>query len=184
MRGPPGLRRSVPHRLARAQEGDAMPHQVIKSSAVGSIGDLAKITGVVKDLELNILAIGGGETVTDNGEVGVVSMIIEPDDPATTATLVDALRDLVLDDITDRHLADVEVLPNIHIALSNDVGELNRAAVAIDDINIRAILSLGDFLGESHVALGFAEGDVDEAERKLAEAGIKIVPHDEEAPSA
>jgi hypothetical protein len=161
-----------------------MPHQVIKSSAVGSIGDLAKITGVVKDLELNILAIGGGETVTDNGEVGVISMLIEPDDETTTANLVDALRDLVLDDATDRHLADVEVLPNIHIALSNDIGELNRAAVAIDDINIRAIVFLGDLLGESHVALGFADGDVDEAERRLADAGVKIVPNDEEGQSA
>ena len=161
-----------------------MPHQVIKASAFGSIGDLAKITGVVKELELNILAIGGGEAVIQTGEVGVIAMLIEPDDEGTTATLVDALRNLVLDDATDRHLADVEVLPNIHIELSNDIGELNRAAVAIDDINIRAIVFLGDLLGESHVALGFAEGDVDEAERRLKDAEIKIVPHDEEGQSA
>jgi len=159
-----------------------MPHQVFKASVHGSVGDLAKITGVVKDLGLNILAIGGGEAVTDDGEVGVISMIIEPDEETETDDLVRELQALELDN--DRRLANLEVLPNVHIALANDVGELNRAVTAIGGINIRAIVSLGDFLGESHVALGFAEGDVDEAERRLREEGIKIVPHEEEGQSA
>ena len=155
-----------------------MPHQVVKASVHGSVGDLARITEVVKNLELNILAIGGGEAVTDDGEVGVISMIIEPDDEATTDELVSQLRALQLDN--NRGLSDLEVLPNIHIALANDVGELNRAVTAIGDINIRAIVSLGDFLGESHVALGFAEGDVATAEQRLTDAGVKVVPHEEE----
>lgn len=100
-----------------------MPHQVVKASVFGSVGDLAKITGVVKDLQLNILAIGGGEAVTGDGEVGVISMIIEPDGEAKTAELVDALQTLELDN--GRRLANVEVLRNIHIALTNEIGELN-----------------------------------------------------------
>ena len=75
-----------------------MPHQVVKASVHGSVGDLARITGLVKDLELNILAIGGGEAVTGDSEVGVIAMIIEPDGEAKTAELVDALRALELDD--------------------------------------------------------------------------------------
>ena len=38
------------------QEVGAMPHQVVKLAVHGSVGDLARITGVVKDLDLNILA--------------------------------------------------------------------------------------------------------------------------------
>ena len=159
-----------------------MPHQVVKASVHGSVGDLAKITGVVKDLGLNILAIGGGEAVTQDGEVGIISMIIEPDDEAKTAELVDALHDLVLDD--DRRLADVEVLRNIHIALANEIGELNRAVTAIGNRNIRAIVSLGDFLGESHVGLGFAAADVATAIDRLTHEGIKIVPSEEDEQSA
>ena len=159
-----------------------MPHQVVKASVHGSVGDLAKITGLIKDLQLNILAIGGGEAVTDDGEVGVISMIIEPDGEAKTNELVDALRDLELDD--DRRLANVEVLRNIHIALANEIGELNRAVTAIGNRNIRAIVSMGDFLGESHVGLGFAEADVSTAIQRLTDAGIKIVPSEEEGQSA
>ena len=159
-----------------------MPHQVVKASVLGSVGDLAKITGVVKDLQLNILAIGGGEAVTGDGEVGVISMIIEPDGEAKTAELVDALQTLELDN--GRRLANVEVLRNIHIALTNEIGELNSAVTAIGDRNIRAIVSLGDFLGESHVGLGFAQADVSTVIQRLTDEGIKIVPSEEEGQSA
>ena len=159
-----------------------MPHQVVKASVHGSVGDLAKITELIKTLQLNILAIGGGEAVTDDGEVGVISMIIEPDGEAKTNELVDALRDLELDD--DRRIANVEVLRNIHIALANEIGELNRAVTAIGNRNIRAIVSMGDFLGESHVGLGFAEDDWATAVQLLTDAGIKIVPSEEEGQSA
>jgi hypothetical protein len=157
-----------------------MPHQVVKASVHGSVGDLARITGVVKDLELNILAIGGGEAPADDGEIGIVSMIIEPDDEASTNRLVSELQALQLDN--GRSIADLEVIPNVHIALANKVGELNRALVTIGNVNIRAIVSLGDFLGESHVALGFAAGDLATVVQRLTDAGIKIVPYDEEEP--
>jgi len=146
-----------------------MPHQVVKLAVHGSVGDLAKITGVVQDLDLNILAIGGGEAPAgDDGEIGIVSMIIEPDDEAKTDELRTRLRALQLDN--GRSIADLEVLPNVPIALENKVGELNRALTAIGDRNIRAIVSLGDFLGESHVALGFDAGDLSTVVQRLTDA--------------
>jgi len=159
-----------------------MPHQVVKLAVHGSVGDLAKITGVVKDLDLNILAIGGGEAPADDGEIGIISMIIEPDDEASTNRLVSDLQALQLDN--GRSIADLELLPNVHIALANKAGELNRALVTIGNINIRAIVSLGDFLGESHVALGFAAGDLPTVVQRLTDAEIKIVPPDEEGPQS
>lgn len=156
-----------------------MPHQVTKAAVKGSTGDLAKITGVVKSLGINILAIGGGESMTRDGEVGVVSMILEPDEDLSE--LVEALGEL---DLGGHGLEDLEVIPNVHIALANEVGELNRALEAIGDINIRAIVSLGDFLGESHVALGFASGDLATAVGRLTDAEIKIIPAEENASPA
>ena len=43
---------------------------------------------------------------------------------------------------------------------------------------------MGDFLGESHVGLGFAEDDRVMAVQLLTDAGIKIVPSEEEGQSA
>jgi len=158
-----------------------MPHQVVKLTVHGSVGDLAKITAVVLDKELNILAIGGGEGVTPSGEVGVISMIVEPDGAAKTTELVDALQELDLG--TGRPQAHVEVLRVIHIALANERGELNRAVTAVGDVNIRGIVSLGDLLGESHVALAFSPPpapDVNTAHQRLETARIKIVEYEEE----
>jgi hypothetical protein len=159
-----------------------MPHQVVKLAVHGSVGDLAKITGVVKDLDLNVLAIGGGEAPHDDGEIGIVSMIVEPDGEAETNELVTRLRALQLDN--GRSIADLEVIPNVHLALANKVGELNRALAAIGNVNIRAIVSLGDFLGESHVALGFAVGDLPTVIQRLTDAGIRIVPPEDEEPQS
>ena len=159
-----------------------MPHQVVKASVHGSVGDLAKITGVVKDLGLNILAIGGGEAVTDDGEVGVISMIIEPDDATTTENLSTQLQSLELDG--GRRLANVEVLHHIHLALANEIGALNGAVAAIGNINIRAIISLGDLLGESHVGLGFAEDDVGDGRAETQRRQDQDRPERGRGPSA
>jgi hypothetical protein len=154
-----------------------MPHQVLKATAVGSVGDLARITEALEGLGVNITAIGGGEGVTDGGEIGVVSMIIDPEDPTTTDNVVDTLRNLDLEN--GRRLADVEVVSNIHIVLPDKVGQLRRAVDAVADINIRSILSMGNGVGAAHVGIGVAPDDHEEAERRLNDAGIIIVPHDE-----
>jgi hypothetical protein len=109
-------------------------------------------------------------------------MIVEPDGEAETNELVTRLRALQLDN--GRSIADLEVIPNVHLALANKVGELNRALAAIGNVNIRAIVSLGDFLGESHVALGFAVGDLPTVIQRLTDAGIRIVPPEDEEPQS
>src|SRR5262249_41193349 len=100
---------SRPRRTARWQEGGAMPHVVTKLSLAGSVGDLAVIAEKLADLEINILAIGGGEGIFRDGEVGVLALVLEPDED--TATLKTTLENLVLDDTTNppRTPANVEI---------------------------------------------------------------------------
>ena len=159
-----------------------MPHQVTKATARGSQGDLAMIAQTLRDLtpSVNIVAIGGGEGVLKNkngttSEVGVISMILDPDDGATSAKIRAALTDLKLD--KGRKLEDVEQFPNIHIQIDDKPGELKKALDAVAGINIRSVLSMGTFMGTANVGLGFSETDSPKAEKKLKAKGIKVVPH-------
>ena len=121
-----------------------MPHQVVKAATHGSVGDLARITNALRNIPttpaggVNILAIGGGEgKVSIDGadeEVGVVTMILEPDEGPLMATILDTLRTLDLGG--GRHLHDVQARPNIHIEIPDTPGELKRALDAIGDLNI------------------------------------------------
>jgi hypothetical protein len=158
-----------------------MPHYVTKATTTGSVGDLARITEALEGLNVNILAIGGGEGLTDGGEVGVISMIIDPEDDTTNNNVVTTLRNLEL--ANNRRLSDVEVIPNIQIHLVDKVGQLRRAVDAIGDINIRSILSMGHVVGAAHVGIGVAAEDQEEAERRLIEAGITIIPHEDASAS-
>jgi hypothetical protein len=158
-----------------------MPHQVTKATARGSQGDLAKIADALQQLKppVNIVAIGGGEGVLKGGqEIGVISMILEPDDGPMTAKIIKKLTGLPLDSKGKRKLEDVEVHPNIHIQLADKPGELKRALDAVDGINIRSVLSMGTFMGVAHVGLGFSEADAPNAEKKLKAKKITVVPHD------
>jgi hypothetical protein len=159
-----------------------MPHQVTKATARGSQGDLAKITEALASLTppVNIVAIGGGEGVLHNGaagdqEIGVISMILEPDDGPMTDKIVKKLTGLKLG--PKRTLEDVEVHPNIHIQLDDKPGELKKALDAVAGINIRSVLSMGTLWGTANVGLGFSEADHENAEKKLKAKGIKVVSH-------
>lgn len=157
-----------------------MPHQVTKATARGSQGDLAKIAGELAKLKVNIIAIGGGEGVLHNGaagdqEVGVISMILEPDDGPMTAKIKTALTGLALDG--GRKLEDVEFHPNIHVQLDDKPGELKNALDAVKGMNIRSVISMGTLWGVANVGLGFSEADHENAETKLKAKGIKVVPH-------
>jgi hypothetical protein len=154
-----------------------MPHYVAKATTKGSVGDLARITEALEGLGVNILAIGGGEGVTDDGEIGVVSMIVDPEDEPTRENIVNTLQNLQL--ANGRTLANVEIVPNIHIQLEDTVGQLRRAVGAIGDINIRSILSMGNVTGAAHVGIGVADADHDEAESRLRAEGITVIPHAE-----
>ena len=161
-----------------------MPHQVVKAATHGSVGDLAKITKALRDIQttpaggVNIRAIGGGEgRVSINGadeEVGVITMILEPDEGPLMATILDTLRTLDLGG--GRQLHDVQAHPNIHIELPDTPGELTKALDAIGDVNILSVLSMGSILGTAHVGLGF----VDDAARQAAVTNLEaqnIVVH-------
>jgi hypothetical protein len=153
-----------------------MPHVVVKAAAVGSTGDLAKITEALQAIPVNIVAIGGGEAVIDDREIGVVSMIVDPDDSGTLAQVVTALTNLTLNN--NRHLAHIETFPNIHIEVPDKAGELKKALDAVAGINIRSVLSMGTVLGLAHVGLGFADDDCGPAEAQLIAAGIHVDPHE------
>ena len=157
-----------------------MPHQVTKATARGSQGDLAKIADALHKLKppVNIVAIGGGEGVLNNAngtktEVGVISMILEPDDGATSDKILTTLRGLTLP--SGKKLEDVEQFPNIHIQIDDKPGELKKALDALTGINIRSVLSMGTFMGTANVGLGVAETDQrecrDEAQGQAHQGG-------------
>jgi hypothetical protein len=159
-----------------------MPHQVTKATARGSQGDLAKIADALRNLTppVNIIAIGGGEGVLKNKngsttEVGVISMILEPDDGPNSAKIRTALTDLKLG--KGRTLEDVEQFPNIHIQIDDKPGELKKALDAVAGLNIRSVLSMGTLMGTANVGLGFSETDRPRAEKKLKDKLIKVVDH-------
>jgi hypothetical protein len=159
-----------------------MPHVVVKAAAVGSAGDLSKITGVLENLEVNIAAIGGGEGVTGNGEVGVISMIFNTESDAKVAEIQDALAGLDLG--PGREALHVERLDNVEIELPNTIGALKVAADAMEidqnrTINIRSIVMMGFTVEGAHVGLGFDPNDTADAITALTNAGITIVGHEE-----
>jgi hypothetical protein len=152
-----------------------MPHVVVKATAVGSAGDLFKITEALEGIPVNILSIGGGEGVTATGEIGVIAMLIDKDDDATIATVKTTLQNLQLGN--GRTLEDVETFPNVHIELPDKPGELKKALDAVTGLNVRSVLSMGTVLGNAHVGLGFAASDQHPAEDKLKAKGITVHPH-------
>ena len=153
-----------------------MPHQVVKCTSRGSVGDLARITDDLRNGGYNIHAIGGGEGLADRKEVGVVAMILEPDDDAHMADIVDRLRKLDLDG--GRKLAHVENFPHIEIDLDDQPGQLGRAAAAVAGINIMSVITVFNQDGRARVSLGFRKADWKKAFDAIDGEGIPIHPHD------
>jgi hypothetical protein len=144
-----------------------MPHVVTKSSAYGSKGDLAKITKELKAIKVNILAIGGAEGKDARGkEVGVVAMILDPDE-TNEAAIEQAL--------TKAGMHDIGRFPNIQVEIPDQVGELQKVVDLVKDLNILTILSMGSILGTAHVGLGFSETDHPKALKRFKTN--KIVAH-------
>ena len=150
-----------------------MPHQVVKCSVQGSIGDLAKITRALEDEGYNILAVGGAEV----NHLGIIAMLFDPD-MVEIPGIVATISGVVLDPQTGRTPQDVEALPDVHILLNNAPGQLRRAAEALGDINIETIVSVDSQPGNrARVSLGFQPGDYDEALARLRAAHIPIHNH-------
>jgi hypothetical protein len=178
---------SPSRRLARDQEGDAMPHQVVKATVRGSQGDLAKIAKALKDgvgpnheTKINILHIGGGESHEVNGiELGVITMILEPDEPPIDGFILQAIRDVDLDPTGDHHhVAHVETYPNVHISVLDAPGTLSGAldAVAQADLNILSVLTMGSGGGVVDVGLAFEDETTANAAR-AALSGVNVIVH-------
>jgi len=150
-----------------------MPHQVVKCSVRGSVGDLAKIT---RDLEAggyNILAISASEV----NHVGMLAMVFDPDEDVDA--IVDTVRNV---DLGGRTPEDVGRVPDIHILLPNAPGQLRRAAEALGDINIETVVTIDKQPGnKARVSLGFQQDDLKEAEQRLRDAGIQIHKHHHQA---
>jgi hypothetical protein len=150
-----------------------MPHQVVKSTSVGSIGDLAKITEALHGIKVNIVAVAGGEGVVKKGEVGVISMLLEPDEGEKMKTIISTLRALNLGD--GRKLAHVQNYPGVHILLDDKPGELERAAKAVAGTNILSLISVDKHDGAAHVFLGFSNAHIVAARKGLKAAKIPII---------
>jgi hypothetical protein len=165
-----------------------MPHQVVKATVRGSKGDLAKIAKALKDgvgpnhgTKINILHIGGGESHVVNGiELGVITMILEPDEPPVDGFILQAIRDVDLDPTGDHHHVEhVETYPNVHISLLDAPGTLSGAldAVAGANLNIVSVLTMGSGGGVVDVGLGFEDGNAaDQARAALATANVIVHP--------
>jgi hypothetical protein len=150
-----------------------MPHQVVKCSVTGSVGDLAKITRALEAEGYNILAVGGAEV----NHVGIIAMLFDPDADKVQG-IVDTISGVVLDPQTGRKPQDVEALPDVHILLNNAPGQLRRAAEALGDINIETIVSIDSQPGNrARLSLGFQQGDYDEAVARLKAGHISIHNH-------
>lgn len=150
-----------------------MPHQVVKCSVRGSVGDLAKITAALELEGYNILAVGGAEV----NHVGVIALLFDPDKTQIPG-IVQTIGGVVLDPATGRTPEDVENLPDVHILLNDAPGQLRRAAEALGDINIETVVSIDKQPGnQARVSLGFRDGDFAEAVNRLRAAHIPIHDH-------
>jgi len=151
-----------------------MPHQVVKSSVRGSVGDLARITAALEARGYNILAISASEV----NHVGMLAIVFDPDED------VDAIADTIrnVDLGGGRTPEDVDHVPDIHILLPNTPGQLRQAAEALGDINIETVVTIDKQQGnKARVSLGFQQSDLAEAERRLRAASIQIHRHHHQA---
>jgi hypothetical protein len=150
-----------------------MPHQVVKSTSAGSIGDLARITEALHGIGVNIVAVAGGEGVLKKQEVGVISMLLEPDEGGMMKTITTTLKGLDLGN--GRKLVHVQNFPAVHILLEDKPGELERAAKAVKGINILSVITVDKHDSAAHVCLGFSNADVKNARAGLTKEKIRII---------
>lgn len=130
-------------------------HKVASSVTVGSIGDLGRIARALADRGINIDAVGGGEGFARGGEVGVISMLLSPDDDP--AGIIGILEGLDLGN--GRTLQGVRMLPAFDLELEDTPGRLADAASVIGDaeVNIAGIVSVDVHRGWGIVSLAFED---------------------------
>jgi hypothetical protein len=147
-----------------------MPHQVVKCSVRGSVGDLAKITAALEAKGYNILAISASEV----NHVGMLAIVFDPDEDVDD--IADTVRNADLGG--NRKPVDVDRVPDIHILLPDTPGELRKAAEALGNINIETVVTIDKQPGnKARISLGFRKGDLARAQQRLEAAGIEIHKH-------
>lgn len=156
-------------------------HQTVKCSSVGSIGDLGHIARAAGAEGFNIEAIGGAESGTlreDGRGVGIISLLVTPDEDQDIERLAEVLRNLDLDN--GRKLADVSVHPSLHVELRHGPGELGDAAASLGaaGINIQSILLIDAHDGWAVVSIAVDEGDIDATRSVLKDSGgrFRVLP--------
>lgn len=170
-----------------------MPHQVFKATVKGSKGDLAHITkaihGVTKagtSQKVNIRYIAAGESSVVNGiELGVVTMILEPDDADWRTLIIDAILAEPLDPGPGgavRHVEDVQTFPNVQITLLDAPGSLNAALVPLSaaNLNMVSVIPMGSAPGVQSVGLAF-ETEAAAGDARTALGSANVIVHPEEA---
>ena len=152
-----------------------MPHQVVKAAVRGSVGDLARITQALEDADINIVAIGGAETLNDPGHVGIIALLLEPDKDRIP-DILEIIRGVDLDG--GRKPENVEAFPDVHILLNDAPGQLRRAAEALAGINIESVVSIDKQGNRARVSLGFKDdATLRQAIERLRAANIPIHDH-------
>jgi len=149
-------------------------HQTASCGSEGSVGDLARIARRLHELDFDVRAVGGGESFLREGSVGILSFLVEPDDPADLERL---RQELVQMDLGGgRKPLQVEIYPGFDLEMSSGPGSLATAAETLsaangpDDppINIMSAL-LVDVHGDwAIVAFAFKDNDTrDRAARRF-----------------
>jgi hypothetical protein len=160
-----------------------MPHQVFKATVKGSKGDLAHITAALHAVngpnneKVNIRYIAAGESSVVNGiELGVITMILEPDDGAMENLIITAIQNAPLDN--GRHVEDVSKHPNVQVTMLDVPGSLNAALAPLSaaSLNILTVLPMGSGTGVQSVGLGFADA-ADETAARQALSGANVIVH-------
>jgi hypothetical protein len=150
-------------------------HRVASSVTVGSVGDLGRIARALANEGFNIDAIGGGEGVARGGSVGIVTMLVTPDDdPAEIARILEGVE---LDG--NRRLAGVRMYPAFDLELADQRGQLADAAELLGNANISimGVLTVDVHRDWGIVSLAFEKpGDANQARQVLIQGGFTVLP--------
>jgi hypothetical protein len=155
-------------------------HQTVKLGTVGSIGDLGHIAKALGDAGFNIEAIGGGESTglrEDGRGVGIITLLVSPDEDPDIPNLQAALDGIVLD---DGRKVDAQIMRSLDVEFRHDPGALAIAAAALGEagINIESILLIDVNGHRAVVSMGFNDTDLDNAADILNDAGrrFRVLP--------
>lgn len=150
-------------------------HKVTSTVTVGSIGDLGHIAGALAGAGYNIDAIGGGEAQVDGKGIGVIALLITPDEPDDEDRIKEIISRVQLDG--GRTVQGVEIHPSFDLVLNDEPGQLAGAAALIggEGINIQGMVTIDVHSGWGVVALAFSSDTDRDNARAVLEANGRLV---------